>query len=148
MLDKFQVIFSGTEGSEPVRVEVRAWLAKLAPLIEGASATGGHVLIEAAYQHRHGAGWRYQATLDLTTSTGVTAISAQTTGNNPSDDIYVAVRNVFRCLRRSLLEDQEKRERGPTTLQTEVQPAALVGLIEIHLDTSALPEAEGPKVVV
>lgn len=102
MLDTVQIIFGGMDGSEPVRAEVRAWLLKLAPLIEQAGVTGGHVLIDATYQHHHGAGWRYQATLEMTVPAGVMAIPAECSGNNGSDDIYVAVRNVFRCLRRTL----------------------------------------------
>jgi hypothetical protein len=139
MFEQVQIIFSGLEGSEPVRTEVRAWLTKVAPLTGEAGITGGHVLIEATYQHHHGAGWRYQASLELATSmNNATVVGSDCAGNNPSDDIYVAVRNVFRCARRALAALQEQRDIAPpprsatlgvpsssppTALPVEISPA-------------------------
>lgn len=127
MVDKFQIVFSGVEGSEPVRAEVRAWLSKLTALTEDAGVTAGNITIAATYQHHHGAGWRYQAALQMTTPgalpSGVTAIPPECPGNNPSDDIYVAIRNVFRCVRRALIAEQERRG-GPRPVLVAEAPAA------------------------
>ncbi|MEO5767386.1 MAG: hypothetical protein ABIS92_03465 [Polyangia bacterium] len=142
MFETVQIIFSGLEGSEPVRTEVRAWLTKVAPLIGDGGITRGHVLIEATYQHHHGAGWRYQASLELATPVGVTLIATDCAGNNPSDDIYVAVRNVFRCARRALTALNEQRDLMPPP----PPPGTSLAGLPPSSSTTALPRAVAVEV--
>ena len=143
MFETVQIIFSGLEGSEPVRTEVRAWLTKVAPLIGDGGIARGHVLIEATYQHHHGAGWRYQASLELATSMGATIIATDCAGNNPSDDIYVAVRNVFRCARRELTALYEQRDMTPPSQPPGAPLAGLPPSSATVLPTTVAVEVEG-----
>ena len=93
-----QITFGGMLASEPTRVEVHAWLAKLNALT--ASMTGGHVLIEAVdrgHKEQH-----YRVRMDLTMPTGVVVVDYDHPHNRAHEDVYVAIRNAFRAARRQL----------------------------------------------
>ena len=93
-----QVAFAGMPASEPVRVEVHAWLERLGELT--APMTAGRVLIETVERgHKE---MHYRVRMDLTMPTGVVVVDYDHPSNRPHEDVYVAIRNAFRAARREL----------------------------------------------
>jgi hypothetical protein len=93
-----QIIFEGFPASEPPRIEVRAWLARLgartAPMIRG------EVAIEAIDRGRKEA--RYRVRMELVMPAGPVRVGPDHPANLPHEDVYVAIRNAFRAARREL----------------------------------------------
>ena len=103
--DSFQTTFKGTTGTPEIEAEIRAWLEKLAPLRADVDMTGGKIAIEAVFEHqRNRQGYRYQVQMNLRTVGAPLIVSSDEAGNGPHDDVYVAIRNGFRSVRRQLLE--------------------------------------------
>jgi hypothetical protein len=92
------VAFGGMPVSEPLRVEVYAWLERLGELT--APMTAGLVLVEAV--DRGGKELHYRVRMDLTMPTGVVVVDYDHPSNRPHEDVYVAIRNAFRAARREL----------------------------------------------
>ncbi len=93
-----RITFHGFPPSEPPRVEVRAWLARLGALT--APMTGGDVAIEAVdkgFKERH-----YRVRIELQMPGGPVLVGSDHPDNLPRDDVYVAIRNAFRAARRQL----------------------------------------------
>ena len=93
-----RITFHGFAPSEPPRVEVRAWLARLGALT--APMTGGDVAIEAVdkgFKERH-----YRVRIELQMPGGPVLVGSDHPANLPRDDVYVAIRNAFRAARRQL----------------------------------------------
>ena len=132
MQDPFQITFKGMPATPEVETEVRAWLEKLAPLRAGARMTSGQIAIEAVFEHqRHRQGYRYQVQMRLATDGNPMTVGVDDLANVPHEDVYVAVRNGFRSIRRQLLEDQAQRiARG------EMLPAVLAPVDSVGLSTS------------
>lgn len=132
MQNQFQITFKGMTATPEVEAEVRAWLEKLAPLRAAAQMTSGQIAIEAAFGHqRNQQGYRYQVRMQLATARAPMTVGADDVGNVPHDDVYVAIRNGFRSVKRQLLEDEARQaalgEPLPAVSSTEPVgvPAAL-----------------------
>jgi cold shock CspA family protein len=97
----FRIAFRGTDANKPAEAEVRAWLDKLAPLTAAAGVTGGQIVIEGLAQSHHGG--RYRAHMELTIPGGAVVVGPDHEGNAAHEDVYVAIRNAFRGLRRRLV---------------------------------------------
>ena len=93
-----RVIFEGFAASEPPRIEVQAWLARLGALTAPMSA--GEVVIAAVDQGRKER--RYRVRVELTMPDGPLIVDADHPSNLSHEDIYVAIRNAFRATRRAL----------------------------------------------
>jgi hypothetical protein len=93
-----QIIFEGFPASEPPRVEVRAWLARLGALT--APMIRGEVAIEAVNQGRTEP--RYRVRMELVMPAGPVRVGLDHPANLPHEDVYVAIRNAFRAARREL----------------------------------------------
>lgn len=93
-----RITFRGCPPSEPPRIEVRAWLARLNALT--ASMIGGDITIEGV-DHRRKQGL-YRVLIRLQMPTGAVVVGPDHSANSPCDDVYVAIRNAFRALRREL----------------------------------------------
>jgi hypothetical protein len=107
----FHTIYKGMDPIKDLEVEVRAWMAKLAPLIDAAGMMSGRMVIESIERtgaQRHG-GLRYCAYIELSTLRADVVVARDQVGNEPHEDVYVAVRNAFRLLRRLLTANQESR---------------------------------------
>jgi len=107
-----RITFHGFVPSEPPRVEVRAWLARLGALT--APMTGGEVAIEAVDQGRKER--RYRVRMELVMPAGAVLVGSDHPANLPHEDVYVAIRNAFRAARREL----EMRLPDPTAAVPEV----------------------------
>lgn len=93
-----QIAFVGTAASEPARVEIHAWLAKLG--LSTPPMSEGRVVIEAVDQdHKER---RYRVRMDLTMPHGVITVGHDHPNNGAHEDIFVAIRNAFRAGRREL----------------------------------------------
>jgi len=100
-----RITFHGFAPSEPPRIEVRAWLARLGTLT--APMTAGEVAIEALEQGRKER--RYRVRMELVLPAGTVLVGSDHPANVPHEDVYVAIRNAFRAARRELetqLRDQ------------------------------------------
>src|SRR6478609_2412084 len=93
-----RITFHGFAPSEPPRIEVRAWLARLGALT--APMTGGEVAIEAVDQGRKER--RYRVRMELVMPAGAVLVGSDHPANLPHEDVYVAIRNAFRAARREL----------------------------------------------
>jgi hypothetical protein len=93
-----RITFQGFAGSEPLRIEVQAWLGQLGALT--APMTGGEVTIEAVDQGRKERCYRVR--MDLVMPAGHLIVGADHPANPPHEDFYVAIRNAFRAARREL----------------------------------------------
>jgi hypothetical protein len=93
-----QIIFEGIPASEPARVEVRAWLARLGALT--APMIRGEVAIGAVNQGRKEP--RYRVRMELVMPAGPVRVGPEHPANLPHEDVYVAIRNAFRAARREL----------------------------------------------
>ena len=94
-----RITFKGFPASEPPRVEVRAWLARLGALT--APMIDGEVAIETLDQGRKER--RYRVRIELVMPAGPLIVGADHPANLPHEDVYVAIRNAFRAARRELL---------------------------------------------
>lgn len=106
-----RITFEGFPASEPPRIEIRAWLARLGDLT--APMTGGEVAIEVRDHGRKER--RYHVRMELTMPAGPVIVGADHPANLPHEDLYVAVRNAFRAARRELemqLRDQAAAPHG------------------------------------
>jgi hypothetical protein len=102
-----QIIFDGFPASEPLRIEVRAWLARLGALT--APMIGGDVAIEALDQGRKERSYRVR--MKLTMPAGPVIVGSDHPANLPHEDVYVAIRNAFRGARREL--EMRLRDEAP-----------------------------------
>jgi hypothetical protein len=93
-----RITFHGFVPSEPPRIEVRAWLARLGGLT--APMTGGEVAIEALDQGRKER--RYRVRIELLMPAGPVLVGSDHPDNSPHEDVYIAIRNAFRVARREL----------------------------------------------
>jgi len=93
-----RILFEGFPASEPPRIEVRAWLARLGALT--APMLGGEVAIEALDQGRKET--RYRVRVELMMPAGPVIVGSDHPANLPHEDVYVAIRNAFRAARREL----------------------------------------------
>jgi ribosome-associated translation inhibitor RaiA len=93
-----EITFLGMDHVEAIRVEVRAWFARLGALMEPVS--GAHVFIEAVDEHRKER--LYRVRMDLSTPRGLLAVCHAQGMNASHEDVYVAIRNAFRAARRQL----------------------------------------------
>ena len=107
-----RITFHGFAPSEPPRIEVRAWLARLGALT--APMTGGEVAIEVLEQGRKER--RYRVRMELVMPAGPVLVGSDHPANLPHEDVYVAIRNAFRAARREL----ETRVPDPTIAVPEV----------------------------
>ncbi|MFL5305808.1 MAG: HPF/RaiA family ribosome-associated protein [Polyangia bacterium] len=101
-----RITFHGCAASEPPRVEVRAWLARLGALT--GPMLGGDVAIEAVDEARKERCYRVRIQLQM--PAGPVLVGSDHPANLPCDDVYVAIRNAFRIARREL----ETQLRGNT----------------------------------
>jgi hypothetical protein len=93
-----RIVFEGFVASEPPRIEVRAWLARLGALT--APMTGGEVAIQALDEGRKER--RYRVRMELVLPDGPVVVGSDHPANPPHEDVYVAIRNAFRAARREL----------------------------------------------
>ncbi len=93
-----RIVFHGFPASEPPQTEVRAWLARLGALT--APMLGGEVSIEAVDQSRKER--RYRVRMELVMPAGPVLVGSDHPTNLPHEDIFVAIRNAFRTMRREL----------------------------------------------
>src|SRR6185369_6331604 len=84
---------------------------KLAPLTDAARMMSGRMVIESVERkgaQRHG-GMRYCAHLALTTLDTELIIGFDGDDSAGHEDVYVAIRDAFRLLRRQLAAERERR---------------------------------------
>jgi hypothetical protein len=93
-----RIIFEGFPASEPPRIEVRAWLARLGALT--APMIRGEVAIEVLDRGRKEP--RYRVRMELVMPAGPVRVGSDHPANLPHEDVYVAIRNAFRAARREL----------------------------------------------
>jgi hypothetical protein len=103
-----RIIFEGFPASEPPRIEVQAWLARLEALT-APSMIGGEVAIEALAQGRKER--RYRVRMELVMPAGPVIVGSDHPTNLPHEDVFVAIRNAFRAARREL--EIRLRDRTP-----------------------------------
>ena len=147
--DTFRIKFTGMPAHADAEVEIRAWLEKLAPLCAGARMTGGQITIAAVFEHhRNRQGLHYQVLMQLGTEGEPITVGPSDVGNVPHDDIFVAIRNGFRSVRRQLLGAEALRlARGEVPLSTSAcdDPlgVAAPGAFEtsVEMNGSASPDA-------
>lgn len=96
-----QITFVGMDAAEPIRLEIRAWLVRLGPLMTDVKS--GHVLIEGVEEHRKMRTYRVRMDLPMSNGT-VVSVTHEHPGNGAHEDVYVAIRNAFRAARRALEE--------------------------------------------
>jgi ribosome-associated translation inhibitor RaiA len=121
--------------------EVRAWMDRLSPLTDATRMMSGHMVIESVERkgtQRH-SGMRYGVHLELTTLDTELVIELDQEGNTAHEDVYVAIRNAFRLLRRQLVAEQERR-RPLSDVDTIVGVGVGVG---VAIDDGGLPAERG-----
>ncbi len=116
-----EITFLGMDPVEAIRVEVRAWFARLGALMEPVS--GGHVFIEAVEEHRKER--LYRVRMDLATPRGLVTVCHAQGMNASHEDVYVAIRNAFRAARRQLESEPAARadDGGPAPSSPLPSPA-------------------------
>lgn len=111
MQNPFQVTFKGMDPNKEVEAEVRAWLLKLGSLTDAARMMSGRMVIESIERTgaQRNSGSRYCASVELLTLDDDVIVARDQVGNAAHEDVYVAVRNAFRLLRRQLETSNERR---------------------------------------
>ena len=138
MQDTFRIKFTGMPVHADAEAEIRAWLDKLAPLRAGAQLTGGQIAVQAVFEH-HGKrqGVHYQVQMQLGSEGNPITVGSSDVGNLPHDDIFVAIRNGFRSVRRQLQEAEAQRlARGEVPAAASSVDDALAGPSPLALPTS------------
>lgn len=101
-LDVFDIRFERMTGATAVETEVRAWLSKLSKDLDEASVSGGSVVVEARPRSHQGDALKHHVRIDVTTPEGAITIGGDKLDIRPHEDVYVAIRDAFRQLRRRL----------------------------------------------
>ncbi len=108
MLIPVQVTFRRMNASDALEAAVREEAAKLERFHPG--IIGCRVAVEAAH-HRHVKGSIYLVRIDVTVPGSELVARSETSAPTPHENAYVAMRDAFHEMRRSL-EDHAQRIRG------------------------------------
>ncbi|MES1172378.1 MAG: hypothetical protein ABUL77_04000 [Bacteroidota bacterium] len=122
MLKPCRITFQGMPAVEAAKVEVHAWLQRLAPLTN--RMTGGHVVIDAIEERRKER--RYQVRMELTMPDQVVVIGHDDPRNAPHEDVHVAIRNAFRAAK------------APLAAYCAAQPAVEVVAVQAAIEVAAM----------
>jgi len=129
-----QITFRHMEHSPAVEERVRAMAQRLERF--SSAIMSCRVVIEAPHQHQR-QGQRYEVHVDLTIADGEVVAGKEHRERQSHEDVYVAIRDAFRAVRRQL-EDLERIRRNdvkthdesPTGRVSELNPLAGYGRIE------------------
>ena len=111
MHNSFSVVFKGMDPSKDVETEVRAWIVKIRPLTDAARMLSGRVVVESIERTgaQRNSGVRYGASVEIATLDEDVVAGPDHVDNPAHEDVYVAVRNAFRLVRRELATSIERR---------------------------------------
>lgn len=103
-----QITFRDMEPSPAVEARIREKMESLARFHD--RITRCHVTVEMPHQHHH-KGKLYHVRIHVTVPSGELAVSRDAHDKHAHEDVYVAIRDAFRAVRRQL-EDLSRRRRG------------------------------------
>jgi ribosomal subunit interface protein len=134
MLLPLQITFRDMEHSAALVARIRELAGRLDRF--SSHIMRCHVIVEAPHKHGH-QGRLYEVHIQLTTPGGELIANREHRERHSHEDVYVALRDAFRALRRQL-EDQERERRqdvkhhepGPTGWISQLYPAEDFGRIE------------------
>jgi hypothetical protein len=111
MHNSFSVVFKGMDTNKDVETEVRAWIVKIRPLTDAARMLSGRVIVESIERTgaQRNSGVRYGASVEIATLDEDVVAGPDHADNAAHEDVYVAVRNAFRLVRRELAASIERR---------------------------------------
>jgi ribosomal subunit interface protein len=134
MLLPLQITVRGMEGSAALEARVRELAARLERF--SAQIVRCHVIVEAPHRHGH-QGRVYEVHIQVTTPGGSIVASREHRERHSHEDVYVALRDAFRAVRRQLEDYERERRRDvkhhepePTGWVSELYPAEDFGRIE------------------
>jgi ribosomal subunit interface protein len=129
-----EITFRNMEPSAALEENVREHAGKLDQFYDRIMSC--HVVVEKDHKHHH-QGNLYHVRIDLTVPGKELVVSREPEKNHAHEDVYVAVRDAFRAMRRQL-EDHTRRQRGqekrhrspPHGRVSALFPAENYGIIE------------------
>lgn len=153
-----EITFHRMEGTEALRADIRKHAEKLEEFEKDIIKC--QVVMEAA-EHHHRKGNRFEVRIRLTLPGGELDVGHTPSGDRSHADVYVAVRDAFKAMRRRL-QDWHRRQQGdvkhhespPSGRVRYVDLEAGYGVIEtadgreIHFHRNSLVDAEFEKVAV
>ena len=108
MQTPLQIVFHNMEPSAAVEANIRERAAKLERFSD--KITRCRVTVEAPHKHHH-KGNIYHIAVDIDVPDTEIVASRNPQQNHAHEDIYVAIRDAFKCARRQL-EQYERKRRG------------------------------------
>lgn len=138
MLLPLQITWRNIEPSAAVEARIR----ELAQRLEKFSAqiVRCHVIIEAPHKHGH-QGHLYEVHIQVTTPGGGAVANREHRNHHSHEDVYVALRDAFRAVRRQL-EDYE-RERRQDVKSHESEPSGWVSELYPAEDFGRIQTSDG-----
>lgn len=103
-----EITFRNMEPSEALAANVREHAEKLEQFYD--RIMGCRIMVEQDHKHHH-QGNLYHVRIDLTVPGKELVVSRESQKRHAHEDVYVAVRDAFRTMRRQL-EDYARRQRG------------------------------------
>lgn len=108
MKQPLQITFRDMQHSDAVETHIREKVAKLDDFYEHIMAC--HVVIEQPHAH-HQQGKLFRISIDLTLPDGELLVNRSASEHHAHEDVYVAIRDAFKSLRRQL-QDFVRKQRG------------------------------------
>jgi len=136
-----QVTFRGMESSEAIEANIREKMAKLENYYD--RIMGCRVMVEIPHKHQH-RGKLYHVRIDLTLPKEELIAGRDPTLNRAHEDVYVAIRDAFKAIRRQL-QDYVRKHYTQARVH-EQQPIAVVSELFPMEDYGFLKTSEGEKV--
>jgi ribosomal subunit interface protein len=136
-----EITFRDMAPSEVLETNVREHADKLNQFYDRIMSC--RVVVEQDHKHHH-QGNLYHVRIDLTVPGKELVVSRESEKNHAHEDVYVAVRDAFRAMRRQL-EDYTRRQRGQEK-RREVPPRGRVSALFPAEDYGIIEAADGKEI--
>lgn len=136
-----QVTFRDMSPSDAVSARIEQEMERLDSLFGGIMAC--RVLVESPHRHHH-KGNLFHVRVDLTVAGGEIVAGRDPAGRHAHEDVYVAIRDTFRAVRRRL-EDYARKRRGHVKWHVEPNVAVVARTLSAE-GYGFLQTAEGREI--
>ncbi|KAF0191502.1 MAG: cold-shock DNA-binding domain-containing protein [Gammaproteobacteria bacterium] len=136
-----QITFRDMEHSAAVEARIREKMTSLERFYD--RITRCDVTVEMPHQHHH-KGKLYRVRIHVTVPNGELTASREPHDNHAHEDVYVAIRDAFRAVRRQL-EDLSRRRRGDVK-NHEAPPHGRITKLVPEQDYGMIATADGREV--
>jgi ribosomal subunit interface protein len=136
-----EIRFDNLAPSPAVEADVRQRAAKLVQFMS--DIVSCRVTVKAPHKH-HQQGNLYGVTVDLRFPGGEVVASREPAAHHAHEDVYVAIRDAFRAVRRQL-QDRARRRRGDVKPH-ETPPHGTILAIEAELNCGRIATSDGREI--